>query len=238
MSQSVRRPSQRGMYDQRAYDDAYQKPRTRATRAARDPFADPYAAQPQYEVAPMPRRNQRPDVAPYGADVFGQRVQDDRTGRAPRAVAQNAHAARTYAQAPMGATRQAPQRSATYVSPSRGVDYVYPDEMQGHAGNRRGNGGAGGGDVNVKRHPRAGLGYYEPGHYCFIVVDGRQKGYSVGVTSEGFAQIFQDLGCQVAYNLDGGATAVMYFNGQIVNKPTKGGRNSSDIILLKEVKQP
>ena len=94
------------------------------------------------------------------------------------------------------------------------------------------------GDVNVKRHPRAGFGYYEPGHYCFIVVDGRQKGYSVGVTCEDFAQIFQDLGCQVAYNLDGGATAVMYFNGQIVNKPTKGGRNSSDFILLKEVKQP
>ena len=31
-------------------------------------------------------------------------------------------------------------------------------------------------------HPRSVLGYYEPGHYCFVVVDGRQPGYSEGIT--------------------------------------------------------
>ncbi len=82
------------------------------------------------------------------------------------------------------------------------------------------------------RHPRCGIGYYAPGHYCFVVVDGRQKDYSVGMRLSEFSSLFQKLGCQQAYNLDGGATAIMMFNGEVINQPYKGGRESGDIIYF------
>lgn len=82
------------------------------------------------------------------------------------------------------------------------------------------------------KNPRNALGYYEPGHYCFVTVDGRQTGYSVGMTLSELSQVFSDLGCKAAFNLDGGATAEMIFQGQLVNKPYKGGRQSSDIICF------
>ena len=86
-----------------------------------------------------------------------------------------------------------------------------------------------GSSIRVK-NPRCAIGYYEPGHYCFIVVDGRQKGYSEGMSLDELASTFAALGCQTAYNLDGGATAMMVFQGKLVNQPTNGGRTSSDII--------
>ena len=84
------------------------------------------------------------------------------------------------------------------------------------------------------KNPRNAIGYYEPGHYCFITVDGRQKGYSVGMTLAELSGLFADFGCKAAFNLDGGATAEMLFNGELVNKPYKGGRQSSDIICFSE----
>lgn len=82
------------------------------------------------------------------------------------------------------------------------------------------------------KNPRNAIGYYEPGHYCFITVDGRQNGYSVGMTLVELSETFASLGCKCAFNLDGGATAEMVFEGQLVNKPYKGGRQSSDIICF------
>ena len=82
-------------------------------------------------------------------------------------------------------------------------------------------------------NPRAAIGYYEPGHYCFVTVDGRQAGYSKGMTMTQLSQLFYDLGCVAAYNLDGGQTAMMAFQGELVNKPYNGGRPSSDIIYIK-----
>lgn len=82
-------------------------------------------------------------------------------------------------------------------------------------------------------HPRTAIGYYEPGHYCFVVVDGRQGSYSRGVTTQTLAAIMQDLGCAAAYNLDGGASSVMIFNGKLVNKPC-GDRNLNDLIAIVE----
>lgn len=61
------------------------------------------------------------------------------------------------------------------------------------------------------KNPRNAIGYYEPGHYCFVTVDGRQSGYSVGMTLAELADLFASLGCRSAYNLDGGATAEMIF---------------------------
>lgn len=86
-------------------------------------------------------------------------------------------------------------------------------------------------DVN----PRTGVGYYEPGHYCFVVVDGRQSGYSAGMRIERFARLFADLGCTAAYNLDGGRSSVMSFNGSFFNHPYLNGRNAGDILLIREI---
>lgn len=82
------------------------------------------------------------------------------------------------------------------------------------------------------KNPRCGIGYYEPGHYCLVVVDGREAGYSSGMTIEEFSALFLSLGCKAAYNLDGGATAQMVFQNEVINRPSDGGRKSSDILYF------
>ncbi|HEX3078258.1 MAG TPA: phosphodiester glycosidase family protein, partial [Lachnospiraceae bacterium] len=81
-------------------------------------------------------------------------------------------------------------------------------------------------------NPRCSIGYVEPGHYIFVVVDGRDEGYSKGVTLTQLAGIMSDLGCQTAYNLDGGKSAAMVYDGEYVNQPADGGRTISDIIYI------
>ena len=84
----------------------------------------------------------------------------------------------------------------------------------------------------VNRNPRTGIGYFEPGHYCMVVVDGRSQG-AAGATFEELAAIFESLGCTRAYNLDGGGSSVMAFNGEIItNQSTE--RKLPDIILVAE----
>jgi exopolysaccharide biosynthesis protein len=82
--------------------------------------------------------------------------------------------------------------------------------------------------------PRTGVGIIDTNHFVFIVVDGRSPGYSMGVTLSEFAQIFKDLGCTTAYNLDGGGSSAMYFRGALVNNPLGDGkeRGISDILYV------
>ncbi|WP_242839346.1 phosphodiester glycosidase family protein [Oribacterium sp. P6A1] len=85
-------------------------------------------------------------------------------------------------------------------------------------------------------NPRTAIGMLEDGHYVFVVTDGRTS-ESTGLTLYQLAEFMQSLGCTTAYNLDGGGSSTMYFNGQIVNKPTTGGnkiseRSVSDIIYI------
>ena len=87
----------------------------------------------------------------------------------------------------------------------------------------------------VNHDPRTIIGMIEPGHYLFIVVDGRQNGYSDGLTYAGCAQLAKELGCKVAYNLDGGRTSQMTFMGSMVNRPYKDGRDTSDMIYIADV---
>jgi exopolysaccharide biosynthesis protein len=83
--------------------------------------------------------------------------------------------------------------------------------------------------------PRTGVGIVDADHYVFIVVDGRSPGYSRGVALSEFAQIFKDLGCTIAYNLDGGGSSAMYFMGDLVNNPLGRGRERgiSDILYVR-----
>ena len=80
-------------------------------------------------------------------------------------------------------------------------------------------------------NPRSALGYIAPGHYLFVVADGR-SGKNRGLTIEALSQLMKDLGCQTAYNLDGGQSAVLWFNGKAVNAPYKGGRRLTDIVYI------
>ena len=83
-------------------------------------------------------------------------------------------------------------------------------------------------------NPRAAIGYIEPGHYIFVTVDGRNEGYSRGVTLSELAGIMASLDCKVAYNLDGGKSSAMVYDGEYVNQPADGGRTISDIIYIGE----
>ena len=85
-----------------------------------------------------------------------------------------------------------------------------------------------------KRNPRTAIGQIAPGHLIFVVADGRQSGYSHGIQMQELAELMQSLGCETAYNLDGGASTTMYFKGQIVNHPSskKGERSVSDCIFI------
>lgn len=80
-------------------------------------------------------------------------------------------------------------------------------------------------------NPRTALGYFEPGHYCFVVVDGRQGNYH-GMTLKQLSALMQQLGCKRAYNMDGGNTSVMAVGNRVVNHPSGGGRKTSDIISI------
>ena len=86
----------------------------------------------------------------------------------------------------------------------------------------------------ISANPRTAIGYYEPGHYCLVVVDGR--GESSGITLPGLSQLFHDLGCTAAYNLDGGNSSVMVWGNEVINNPSGGGRESSDALLVAEVR--
>lgn len=68
------------------------------------------------------------------------------------------------------------------------------------------------------KNPRTAVGMIEPYHYLLIVVDGRQKGYSTGMTLSELADLFASYHCQVAYNFDGGQSAAMCFMGDNISQ--------------------
>ena len=95
-------------------------------------------------------------------------------------------------------------------------------------------------DTNFGNHsiqgeqPRTAVGIIDENHLVFVVVDGRSPGYSAGVTMTGLAEIMQGLGATTAYNIDGGGSSTMYFNGELVNNPLGENkeRGTSDILYI------
>ena len=81
------------------------------------------------------------------------------------------------------------------------------------------------------RNPRAVIGYYEPGHYCLVVVDGRQGKYSGGLDMKELSELMYTLGCVRAYNWDGGATAHISWLDSVINSPSKE-RDVHDVICI------
>lgn len=82
-----------------------------------------------------------------------------------------------------------------------------------------------------RREPRTAIGMISPLHYVIVVVDGRQTGYSEGISLQTLQQIFVDLGVEMAFNLDGGGSTELWFQGEIINRPSGGHeRGLSDCI--------
>ncbi len=88
---------------------------------------------------------------------------------------------------------------------------------------------------SMTSNPRTAIGMISPLHYVIIVSDGRTD-QSAGLSLLELAQVFSDLGCDTAYNLDGGGSSTMYFNAEVVNTPTDGRkygeREVSDIVYI------
>ena len=85
-------------------------------------------------------------------------------------------------------------------------------------------------------NPRTAIGKISNNHYLFVVSDGRTT-ESKGLTLYQLATFMKKLDCEVAYNLDGGGSSTMYFNGEIINNPTSGHggikeRSVSDIVYI------
>lgn len=82
-------------------------------------------------------------------------------------------------------------------------------------------------------NPRSAIGYFAPGHYCFVLADGRSS-KNRGLKLTQLSELMQRLGCLAAYNLDGGQSAIMVFMGQVVNSPYRGGRSLNDMAYIGE----
>lgn len=85
-------------------------------------------------------------------------------------------------------------------------------------------------------NPRTAIGQISEGHYLLVVSDGRTK-ESTGLSLRQLAELMQSLGAQIAYNLDGGGSSTMVFQGRVVNNPTTNGRSIrersvSDIVYI------
>ena len=84
-------------------------------------------------------------------------------------------------------------------------------------------------------NPRTAIGMIDTNRFVFVVSDGRTS-ESSGLSLYELAQFMQGLGVKTAYNLDGGGSSTMYFNGQVINNPTSGRgikeRGVSDIVYI------
>lgn len=84
------------------------------------------------------------------------------------------------------------------------------------------------------RQPRTLIGHFDNGDLLMIVIDGRQKGYSNGVTLEEAQRKLQEFHVVDAYNLDGGGSSAFYYKGKLLNRPSGGSerRVVSNLVIL------
>lgn len=89
--------------------------------------------------------------------------------------------------------------------------------------------------MSKSSNPRTAIGCIDKNHYVLVVSDGRTS-ESEGLSLYQLATLMKDYGCEIAYNLDGGGSSTMWFNGQVTNKPTSGRsieeREVSDIVYI------
>ncbi len=83
-----------------------------------------------------------------------------------------------------------------------------------------------------ERHPRTAFGWNDR-YFFFVQVDGRQRGFSVGMTLPELAEYMVRQGCHEVMNLDGGGSSEMWVKGQVVNRPCFGfERDTANALVL------
>jgi hypothetical protein len=87
-----------------------------------------------------------------------------------------------------------------------------------------------------KRAPRSAVGQLADGRIVLVAVDGRQPGYSVGLTNFELAQALVRLGAVTGMSLDSGGSTTMAFDGTLLNRPSDGQerRISTALMLVYE----
>lgn len=86
-------------------------------------------------------------------------------------------------------------------------------------------------------HPRTALGFDDSGKWLLmVVVDGRQPGYSEGVTLNELAKIMKGRGCTQSINLDGGGSSIMLIRDadkkvKTLNSPSGGTHRPVPVML-------
>ena len=92
----------------------------------------------------------------------------------------------------------------------------------------------------ARLNPRSALGFNDDKLFL-IAVDGRQYGYSIGMTLYEMAGFLRDLGAKHAINFDGGGSSALWGLGDIVNRPSRGYERSvfnvAMIMTQKKVKK-
>ena len=76
-------------------------------------------------------------------------------------------------------------------------------------------------------NPRTAIGTVAKNHYLFVVSDGRTS-ESAGLSLYELANFIKSLGATNVYNLDGGGSSTMVFQGEVVNNPTTNGNKISE----------
>ena len=71
----------------------------------------------------------------------------------------------------------------------------------------------------LNHEPRTALGYNDEKLFL-MVADGRQRGYSLGMSLSEVAEVMRDLGAQQVINLDGGNSSTFVVEGRMVNSPS------------------
>jgi len=88
---------------------------------------------------------------------------------------------------------------------------------------------------SMSSNPRTAIGIIDENHYIIVVSDGRTS-KSQGLSLYELAEVMKSYGVKTAYNLDGGGSSTLYFNGKVINKPTTNGNISeravSDIVYI------
>jgi len=100
------------------------------------------------------------------------------------------------------------------------------------------------------RHPRTAVGYSRDGTSLFLVtVDGRQPGFSIGMTLEELGHFMRyelsafthsRTNAYQALNLDGGGSTIMVVDKQVVNRPSylTGERPVANALLVVDTSSP
>jgi hypothetical protein len=85
-----------------------------------------------------------------------------------------------------------------------------------------------------QRHPRTAVGWGDDGRILLVVVDGRQPGWSDGMTLDELAGYLRALGATDALNLDGGGSTALVAAGRVVNRPSDsaGERAVANALLV------